>query len=392
MYIYCDCEAGISGDMFLGALCHLGLDLAPLQKILEEVGIVCELKTWQECRAAGPGYRVDVHWPSHQPLRHPQDIADIFHAVKISPAVRDKALAILDALTEAEAHAHAIPKEQVHFHEVGAIDTVVDILGAVWGLERLGIKKVFSSALPWFTGTIECEHGTLPLPAPATAFLLAEKPICHTWSQHPWLSKSELVTPTGAALLHVLAQSFDILPTGQRKQLGTGYGSRNAPVGLRLWLMQDKAQTNSSLRTLEIISQLESHIDHLTGEELGACLTHLSALPEVLDVLWLAGVGKKNRPSGLLRVLCLPQHKSLVETAFYTHTHTLGIRHSELERSILPRTTGTVHIHGDIAAKEYELDGQVWLRAECDALMKRAEQLGLGLPALRMLCKGTDMS
>ncbi len=382
MYIYCDCEAGISGDMFLGALCHLGLDLAPLQKILHQAGIECSIEHWQECRAAGPGHRVDVSWPSEQPLRHPHDIAKIFHDVDISPWVREKALAILDALTQAEAHAHAIPPEQVHFHEVGAIDTVVDILGAVWGLEQLGVQKVLSSALPWFTGTIECEHGLLPLPAPATAFLLMEKPVCHTWDAHPWLSKSELVTPTGAALIHVLGESFGQSPTGIRQKLGTGYGSRKAPVGLRLWLMQDAENTQ------ENIVQLESNLDHLTGEELGAAITALSALPEVLDVLWLSGIGKKNRPHGLLRVLCHAEHKDMIESAFFRHTHTLGIRHSLLTRSILPRKEGLINLEAHdisaVPAKEYSMDGHTWLRPESDSLQKHAASLDMGMPGLRI--------
>ncbi len=393
MYIYCDCEAGISGDMFLGALCHLGLNLAPLQKILHDVGILCQIDTWEECRAAGPGHRVEVHWPEEQPLRHPADIAAIFHKAAISPAVRAKALAILGALTEAEAHAHAIPADQVHFHEVGAIDTVVDILGAVWGLEQLGISHVLCSALPWFTGTIECEHGLLPLPAPATAYLLTGKPICHTWSQHEWLSKSEMVTPTGAALVHVLGKSFNAQPAGQRMQLGTGYGSRNAPVGLRLWIMANHDMDTLHAPRTEPVTQMESHIDHLTGEELGACLDALTAMKEVLDVLWLQGIGKKNRPTGLLRVLCHPEHKAMVEAAIFKHTHSLGIRHITLERTILPRQQSTVDIANTttltalLPAKEYRLGGEVWLRPESDALQNRAATLGLGMPALRMHTK-----
>ncbi len=395
MYIYCDCEAGISGDMFLGALCHLGLDLAPLEGMLQKVGIDCQIKTWQENRAAGPGFRVDVSWPEEQPLRHPSDIAKIFSAVDISPWVREQALAVLDALTLAEAHAHAIPKEQVHFHEVGAIDTVVDILGAVWGLEQLRVQKVICSALPWFTGTVECEHGLLPLPAPATAFLLKDKPICHTWSRHEWLSKSELVTPTGAALAHVLGQSFALPPSGTRSGLGTGYGSRQAPVGLRLWLIQEDDTIKSDAeQTQEDILQLESHVDHLNGEELGACLTALSAMPEVVDVLWLSGLGKKNRPSGLLRVLCLPEHHAVVEHAFFTHTHTLGIRHNLLKRTILPRTQGTITSSATLTAllpaKEYSLHGQTWLRPESDALQERAATLHVGMPALRMYTKNKE--
>ncbi len=385
MYIYCDCEAGISGDMFLGALCHLGLDLNPLEQLLAEAGITCNIKNWQECRAAGPGHRIDVSWPSNQPLRHPHDIAEIFQKVKVSPWVREKALAILDALTQAEAYAHAIPPEQVHFHEVGAIDTVVDILGAVWGLEQMGVQKVLCSALPWFTGTVECEHGLLPLPAPATAFLLLHKPICHTWDAHPWLSQSELVTPTGAALAHVLAASFGEKPTGILQQLGTGYGSRKAPVGLRLWLMQEAEKTQ------EHIIQLESNLDHLTGEELGACISALSQMPEVLDVLWLSGLGKKNRPHGLMRVLCHIEHKELVEKAFFTHSHSLGIRHSVLARTILPRRDGHIHMATmpthSLPAKEYELDGHTWQRPESDALQQCAASLQMGMPALRIARK-----
>ncbi len=391
MYIYCDCQAGVSGDMFLGALCHLGLDLAPLQHILKDCGIDCTIETWQETRAAGPGYRVDVHWPDNQPLRHPHDIADIFQRASVTPAVREKALAILDAITAAEAHAHAIPPEQVHFHEVGAIDTVVDILGVAYGLEKLGADFVLCSALPAFSGTIDCEHGTIPLPAPATAYLLEGKPLCNTW---PSLAKSEMVTPTGAALVHVLGKAFDVNPQGLCKKIGTGYGSRKAPAGLRLWLMEEHAEKESAshIATVptdihtEYVSQWESHIDHLTGEELGAALEVLSHMPEVLDVLWLSGTGKKNRPSGLLRVLCLPENKDTVRQAFFTHTHTLGMRHALLERSILPRYEGELDLgyRQSFAAKAYNLDGQTWLRAECDALRQHAAQQRVGMPALRM--------
>ncbi len=384
MYIYCDCQAGVSGDMFLGALCHLGLDLAPLQKMLEEIGIACTIKTWQENRAAGPGYRVDVSWPDNQPLRHPHDIAKIFQDVAVSDSVKEQALAILDAITQAEAHAHAIPPEQVHFHEVGAIDTVVDILGVAYGLEQLGAKYVLCSALPSFSGTIDCEHGTIPLPAPATAFLLEGKPLCNTW---PSLAKSEMVTPTGAALVHVLGKAFDVHAQGLCKKMGTGYGSRKAPAGLRLWLMEEST-SQETMRT-EYVSQWESHLDHLTGEELGAALETLSQMPEVLDVLWLSGTGKKNRPSGLLRLLCLPEHKEKVGQAFFTHTHTLGMRHSLLERTILPRQAGKISLQdgGDLDAKEYTLQGHTWLRPESDALKHKAAQAGLGMPALRMTKK-----
>ncbi len=384
MQLYCDCAAGASGDMFLGALCHLGVDFLPLQNALERAGIQCTVKTWQEHRAAGAGFRADVTWPSEQPLRHPHDIAEIFNRVDVCETVRTKALAILEALTLAEAYAHGIPPEEVHFHEVGAIDTVVDILGTVWALNELGVTSIHASPLPWFSGTIECEHGIIPLPAPATAFLLENKPLQNSW---PSLAQSEMITPTGAALVHVLCENFHNSPQGKIIKMGTGYGSRPSPAGLRLWLMEENQEFEK-----EYICQLESHLDHLTGEEIGAAIHSLSLLPQVLDVLWLSGIGKKNRPLGLLRVLCLPQHAQEVEKAFYTHTHTLGIRHSLLERSMLERSSIThthpahdlAHNDEHIAHKKYILDGAAWLRPEADALMEKAQNNGVGMPALRI--------
>ncbi len=378
--LYAQCQHGISGDMFLAALCHLGLDLAPLEALLHKVGVQCSIDVWQECRAAGPGFRVDVQWPDAQPLRHPADIARIWQDMHISENVRTKAMGVLDALTAAEAHAHNIAPEDVHFHEVGAVDTLVDIMGAAWGMEQLGISQLICSPLPWFSGSIECAHGIIPLPAPATAFLLQHKPI------FPTEATTELVTPTGAALVHGLCDNFAHGPHGTPQAMGTGYGSRPAPTGLRLWLLHDAHKKAEQQMVAEDISQLESHIDHLTGEELGAAIQYLSALPQVKDVLWLSGIGKKNRPSGLLRVLCDPAHSAFVRDAMFTHTHTLGLRIQTLSRWIVPRHADTLAMdaHGTIAAKAYVVDGNTWLRPECDALCQTAEKAQCGLPALRM--------
>ncbi len=374
MYAYCDCQAGVSGDMFLAALCQLGFELGPLQEKLAKVGIDCKLMAWQECRAAGPGFRVSVDWPDNQPLRHPKDIADIFYKVDVSDWVLKKALSTLDALTLAEAHAHNIEPEQVHFHEVGAIDTLVDILGTALGLEYLGVEKVICSPLPWFSGTIECAHGVLPLPAPATAFLLMQKPIIATDAT------TELVTPTGAALVHALHTSFAKGFSGIAMRMGTGYGSRPSNAGLRIYLVDD-AQNKLS----ESIMQLESNIDHLTGEELGVAVNELSLMLEVLDVLWLSGVGKKNRPTGVLRVLCAVEDLSLVQDAIFKHTHTLGIRHSVLERCILSRKATSMEVEDEIlSAKKYHLQGQDYVRVEHDELVKKAKVMGVGAPALRI--------
>jgi len=376
MLLYFDCRAGISGDMTLAALAHLGVDFAPLQEIFHAAGIACALALTPEVRAAGPGMRADIRWEDAQPLRHPADLARIIRQLPLEDCVRERALAVVDALAHAEAHAHATAVEEVHFHEVGAIDSLVDIVGAVWGLHRIGATQVLASPLPWFSGTVECAHGVLPLPAPATAYLMRNKPC------FPSSATEELITPTGAALIHVLAQSHaQCPPAGTPLALGTGYGSRPAPTGLRAWLIRIPAE-----EALEQVTLLETHIDHLSGEDLGSAITALGTSdPAPLDILWLPGVTKKNRPGGCLRVLCLPEDAPALTTALFRHTHSLGIRRQQLERVVLPRAAATLQgPTGSLRAKSYQLEGQEYIRPEHDALDAAARELGLGAPGVRL--------
>lgn len=379
MEMYWDCANGISGDMTLAALAHLGVDFAPFAASLERAGVACVIECREESRAGGPGFCVDVRWrEEEQPLRHPADIAAIFRRADVAERVRSRALAVLDGLTQAEAHAHRIPAEQVHFHEVGAVDTLVDILGVCWGLEELGVERVTASPLPWFGGSIECAHGRIPLPAPATAWLMQGKPVRPTGAQ------TELVTPTGAALVHALADGFSEGPQGRLGRLGTGYGSRPAPAGLRIWEVSETPAQAQAHGGREEVCQLECHLDHLSGEELGAAIEALAAAPAVLDVLWLAGIGKKNRPSGALRVLCAPAAQEEALCLLFRHTHSLGVRIQRLERAVLPRTAGAAVCDGErLPAKCYALEGRSYVRPEADALARHAAGRGLGMPALR---------
>lgn len=379
MEMYWDCANGISGDMTLAALAHLGVDFAPFAASLERAGVACVIECREESRAGGPGFCVDVRWrEEEQPLRHPADIAAIFRRADVAERVRSRALAVLDGLTQAEAHAHRIPAEQVHFHEVGAVDTLVDILGVCWGLEELGVERVTASPLPWFGGSIECAHGRIPLPAPATAWLMQGKPVRPTGAQ------TELVTPTGAALVHALADGFSEGPQGRLGRLGTGYGSRPAPAGLRIWEVSETPAQAQAHGGREEVCQLECHLDHLSGEELGAAIEALAAAPAVLDVLWLAGTGKKNRPSGALRVLCAPAAQEEALCLLFRHTHSLGVRIQRLERAVLPRTAGAAVCDGErLPAKCYALEGRSYVRPEADALARHAAGRGLGMPALR---------
>ncbi|EGW51292.1 hypothetical protein HMPREF1022_01771 [Desulfovibrio sp. 6_1_46AFAA] len=379
MDLYLDCGNGISGDMTLAALVHLGLDIAPLASALARAGVNCRIETWPETRVGGPGRRVDVSWDEVQPLRHPADIAAVFAVLDMGGAARQRALAVLEALTLAEAEAHQIPPEEVHFHEVGAIDTLVDIAGACWGLEQLGVRRVTASPLPWFSGTVQCAHGLIPLPAPAAAWLMRGKPV------RPTDAREELVTPTGAALVHVLVDEFTDGPQGVLCALGTGYGSRPAPGGLRAWLAEPAPEAVSHARGgREQVLQLETHLDHLSGEELGMALTALAASPEVLDVLWLPGIGKKNRPAGLLRVLCRPEDEEGVSLGVLRHTHSLGLRRQCLERLVLPREAAELIDAGErLEAKAYILEGRRYVRAEAEAVKSASARLGVGAPALR---------
>jgi len=380
MLVYFDCRAGISGDMTLAALAHLGIDFKPLQEMFHAAGIACTLELTPEVRAAGPGMRADVRWEDAQPLRHPADLARIIRLLPLEDYVRERALAVVDALAQAEAHAHGIAVDEVHFHEVGAIDTLVDIVGVAWGLHRIGASQMIASPLPWFSGVVECAHGTLPLPAPATAFLMRNKPC------FPSDATEELVTPTGAALVHVLAQSHaQCPPAGVPLALGTGYGARPAPAGLRAWLIRLPSEEG-----LEQVTLLETHIDHLSGEELGSAVTALGASdPAPLDILWLPGLTKKNRPGGCLRVLCRPEHAGTLTTALFRHTHSLGIRRQQMERVVLPRVATTLQSPaGLLRAKSYLLEGQEYIRPEQDALNDAAHKLGLGVPGVRLAQSG----
>lgn len=403
MRIYFDCRHGISGDMALGALAHVGLDLAPLEALLGRAGIACQIVTWEEQRAAGPGMRVEVRWESPQTLRQSTELAAVIARVELPTAVRHKAQQVLDALTEAKAHAHGIPAGEVHFHEREAMDTLVHIVGVAWGLHELKAEALISSPLPMFSGWRDCDCGRLPLPAPATAYLLQGK------EMFPTEATTELVTPTGAALVHALALCGGAWPTGRVRGMGTGYGSRPADCGLRAWLVEDvklpasedagaaagaATESSHSLSATvghalskacggqpEEVLQLECHVDHLTGEEVGAAIEALSTMHEVLDVLWLGGIGKKNRPCGLLRLLCLPAHGPTVGAAVLRHTHSLGLRWQVVGRTVLPRRA---LVQEGQPAKAYVIDGHEYVRVECDALKAAATAAGLGLPALRI--------
>ena len=391
MFLHLDCGAGISGPMTLAALAHLGVDFAPLTRLLALVGLPCQIDVAATTRPGGPGQTVAARWLDA--AQHPgslKEFAEILDKIDLPHRVRQRAYAVASALAGAYAQAGQMPVDAVRFatpeswgETSGERDdearVLMYIIGAAYGLEVLGVQRITASALPWFSGSVSGSHGCIPLPRPATACLLQGKPVFATET------RDELITPTGAALLHALVDEFVPGPQGTLKALGTGYGLQSPAGGLRAWLVEQAGGgADHAHGGCEPVIQLESHIDHLNGEDLGMALSALSSMPEVLDVLWLPGLGKKNRPAGLLRVLCLPGQRQCVAAAVLRHTHTLGLRVQTLDRMVAPRRATTTEVAGQmLPAKEYVIEGQTYIRPEADALEAAARQQGVGVPALR---------
>ena len=393
MLLHLDCGAGVTGHMTLSALAHLGVDFSPLVKVLAREGVLCSLDVAATIRPGGPGQSVTVRWQDggQQPCCLPE-FMEIFDKIDLPLRVRQRAAAVARALAGACAHARQLPVDAVRLAKTeagaqadtgdcpgGGRDVFIHIIGTAYGLEVLGVDRLTASALPWFSGSVSSAHGCIPLPRPATAFLMQGKPVFATEA------REELITPTGAALLHALADEFVPGPQGIVMAMGTGYGPLSSAGGLRVWLVEQAGgAADHALGGCEAVIQFETHIDHLNGEDLGMALTALSTMPEVLDVLWLPGVGKKNRPAGLLRVLCLPGQRPCVAAAVLRHTHTLGLRVQTLERLVAPRHAATAEVAGlQLPAKEYVIEGQPYMRPEADALEAVARQRGIGVPALR---------
>lgn len=398
--ILIDCSSGISGDMFLAALADLGCDFAPLQDIFQQAGIKLVLGAQNISRAAGPGVLMRIDCPEAQPLRHLADLLAIVDRLGVSEGIKDKARAMFTRLAEAEAEAHGTGLDAVHFHEVGAVDTLVDVLGALWGLEQLGVGEVISRPFPWFGGFVDCEHGRLPLPAPAALALLRGKPCFESGAME------ELITPTGALLLDSLPSSFVALgapaplgltpgglsASGVFENSGLGYGTREpSPAsdwpgrGLRLHVFSAlSAPADQEQYIIDEVFKLSCHIDHLTGEELGHAI-NMIARAGALDVLWLPGLTKKNRPAGELRVLCMVDMLPKIQSELFKHTHSLGLRVSRQMRVTLPRKSAELDSPwGTLNAKEYKLLNQTFTKAEYEALAEAAARTGIGLPALRV--------
>ncbi|WP_419566157.1 nickel pincer cofactor biosynthesis protein LarC [Phascolarctobacterium succinatutens] len=425
--LYLECNAGISGDMLVAALLDLGADKEALDKALQSIPAKgFEYKISRVSKAGVDCCDFDVildeehanhdhdmaflhgngdavvhshehehhhvhdheHEHSHVPHEHHhhhehrglQEVIAIIDATDMSAAAKELALEIFDIIADAEAKAHAVEKNAVHFHEVGAIDSIVDIVAIAVCADSLGVENVIVPELCEGRGTVRCQHGVLPVPVPATANIMQR----FGFNVRLLPVQGEFVTPTGAAAAAALMttdelpQSFKILGIG----LGAGKRQYERPSILRALLIEDNAKKNSvnsnGLPT-DCICQLQSDIDDCSGELLGYTLERLLTAG-ALDAHYQPVFMKKSRPAWELTVICREEDRAKLEALIFAETTTIGIRRARMERTVLPRRRDVVHTaYGDVAVKRCLLDSGERCYVEYDSAAKLAQEQGVPL-------------
>ncbi len=333
--LYFDCFAGASGDMIVGALIDLGLDFTALRDQLSTLGLRgYELKS--ECARRGAiaatRFIVEVE-ESDQPARHLSDIRRLIEQAKLSDAVKSRSIGVFEKLAEAEAKVHGSTIDAVHFHEVGAVDSIIDIVGAMIGIEILQVTRFHASPLRVGKGTVRTAHGVLPVPAPATVELLKGAAV------YSGEIEGEFVTPTGAAIVASLCESFGSMPGVMIDSVGYGAGARDhkeLPNVLRLIRFEDE-----SARERDSVMVVETNIDDMNPQAYGFVMQRAFEAG-ALDVFMTPAQMKKDRPGVLLTVLCKGEHLDSITALLMAETTTLGVRYYEAIRRVAERRIETV--------------------------------------------------
>ncbi len=352
---YLDCACGISGDMTLGALVDAGVEIEALGAVIGSLGLPdCRLVAREVKRQGFRATKVDVVYQPEHENRHLRQILAMLDAGRLTERQKNSARQIFTRLAEAEAKVHGVAVDKIHFHEVGAADAIADVVGAVAGFDMLGVERIVASPVPTGWGTITMAHGQCSIPAPATAELLLGLPLAESDIQ------GELTTPTGAAILSVLAEDFGPIPPMIPQQIGCGAGSNdwpNRPNILRIIL--GESLPAGEYAPTDQIYQLETNLDDASGELIGYCIERLWDAG-ALDVYTSAISMKKNRPGVLLSVLCRPSEADGLEKIIFRETSTLGVRRSSVDRHVLVRKSHTVNtVWGPVEGKIGWLDGDI---------------------------------
>jgi uncharacterized protein (TIGR00299 family) protein len=328
-----DCFSGISGDMTLAALLDIGVSADAIRDGVDSLGLPIQLEIEKVRKGGFAATYVHVEAPEEHSHRFLPQVEEILQRGRLTPRQRDLALRIFRRLAEAEAAVHALPLEKVHFHEVGALDSIADIAGAAIGLDLLGVEKFTSRPVPTGSGMVKCAHGMMPVPAPATAEMLKGVPLA------PSAIKAELTTPTGAAILTTVVQQWLDQPVMTVERIGHGAGRRDFPDQpnlLRLFV-----GTAATPADRDQVWMLETNVDDLPAEVIGYCY-ELLLVAGALDVFSTPIFMKKNRPGVLLSVLAPEAVLPAVEEVLFRETTTFGVRRHPVSRHKLNRRPCTV--------------------------------------------------
>jgi len=383
--LYFDCFSGASGDMILGALIDLGLPLQALCDALGSLAIEYGGVTAERVTRAGVSatkFRLierATGAPSagshkHHHLKH---IIAAIQRSSLSASGQERAIHLFERLAEAEAAIHGTPIDRVHLHEVGALDSIIDIVGAVYGFEWFGISDIVASPLNVGGGTVTCAHGVFPVPAPATVRLLAGAPVYGN-------GMMELVTPTGALLITGYAREFGSLPAMRIDRVGYGAGDRD-PSGTPnvLRVMHGERVENAIEQS---VVQVECEIDDMNPQLFGPLMDRL-AEAGALDVFYAAVQMKKNRPGTLVTVIMPPDKRDAITAVLFTHTTTIGVRYQEMRRDTLDRKVVSVETPvGPLRMKVAGRNGRVLnAAAEFDDCARVAAERGMPIKEVQAI-------
>ncbi len=340
---YFDAFSGISGDMTVGALVDAGADWAALEQALHSLNLNASFRLEKTKRKGVAASKFSVDGGEQKAHRHLPHIEKIIAAGDLTAAARKNALAVFQQLGKAEAKSHRVPIEKVHFHEVGAVDSICDIVGACVALDLLHIDEVRSSRINVGSGTVNTEHGVLPVPAPATTEMLRDLPI---YSAGP---EAELTTPTGAALISTLSSGFGGPPAIRVLSQGFGAGDKDFPMQANVLRVLIGETTNAGEATT--VSLIEANIDDTTPQVLGYTMEMLFAAG-ALDVTLAPVFMKKNRPATAISIMTAPEQTERLISILFAETTTLGLRITQAERRVLARSTAEVEtVYGTVRVK-----------------------------------------
>ncbi len=378
MLAYLDCFSGVSGDMLLGALIHAGVSLDDLRAGLARLpltGYSLEAEEVSEHGIRGVRAKVRLDESEEHAHRRLADITDIIAAGGLPSRASERAVTIFQRLAAAEAAVHGVAADEVTFHEVGAVDSIIDTVGVALGFELLGVERLYCSELPLTSGRVRSAHGPLPVPAPATLELL--KGTDAVW--RPVQTEGELVTPTGAAVVAALA-SFE-RPTLRLSATGYGFGTRSLPWAncVRL-LLGEAPETATTGFVRDTVVVIESNIDNMTGEALGWLQERIMS-EGALDVSYAPLQMKKQRPGALLTVIAAPTDAERLSALILRESATLGVRLRTSQRVIAGRRIERIETPLGEALVKLKLIGEqvISVAPEYDDLRALAERAGLPL-------------